>query len=229
MNEIGIADFEQCLLIIRRARIGLNQVVQHVDLLVHIAFCAIAKALLIEGIVGIAFPRPNDLVIVVDGISVVAFHKIAVTETKIGIGLEVILVAVLGKTDEALETHYRSGIISLLVIDVAQIVVRKVILRHAGGRFHSLELKQVLARRGVVAHLVGRLAHPEACLCFLGQVLGSVHDLGETLLRLVVVAVLEMVNTCGIQQIVVNRLQLRAFLLHRLKTAEGFVVFLRIE
>ena len=81
----------------------------------------------------------------------------------------------------------------------------------------------------MVAHLVGRLTHPEASLSFLGQVLGGVHDLGEILLRLIEATVLEMVNTRGIQQIVVNRLQLRAFLLHRLKTAEGFIVFLRVE
>ena len=176
MNEIGVADFEKRLLVIWRAGIGLNHVVQHVDLLVHIAFGTIAKTLLIQCIVGIAFPHAGGKVVIVDGLVVAAIHEETVTEANVSIGLELTL-GLIGKADKALEALGGGTIIGFLVVDVTQVVVGEGIFRQSRSSAHALELGEVFACFVVVAHLIGRLTHPETGLSLVGDILLAVHDL----------------------------------------------------
>ena len=139
MHEVGIANLKQGLVVIRRARIGLNHVVEHRNLLIHIAFRAITKSLLVKGIIGVAFPDASGNVVIVDGLVVTAFHKEAIAEADVSIGLEVVL-AVAGQADETPKTLNGSIIIGFLIVNVAQIVVGEAVFGQAGCRVHFLEL-----------------------------------------------------------------------------------------
>ena len=77
--------------------------------------------------------------------------------------------------------------------------------------------------------MIGRLAHPETGQDFVRHILSAIHDFGKICLCLVVIAFLEIVDTRGIQQFVINLLQFRALFPHGFETAEGFIVFLRVK
>ena len=215
MHEVGIAYLEQSLLIIRCARITLQQIIEHADLLVHITFRAIAEALLEEGVVGVALPDTRGQIIIIDGLVVAAFHEVAVAKANISVRLEVVF-AVISQADETPEALGSSIVVGLLVVDVAQVIVGETVFGQTRGGGHALKLGEVFARLVMVAHLVSRLTHPKAGSCLVGSRLLAIHDLGEIHLRLVVIAFLEVVDTRGIEQIIVNRLQFSAFLFHRL-------------
>ena len=133
MHEISVADFEQRLLIIWCAGISLHQVVQHGNLLIYIAFCTIAKCLLVKRIVGITFPDAGGQVVIIDGIGIATLHEVAVTETDVSIGLEVV---VGGRADETSETANGGYIFRLLIVDVTHVVVSERVFRQAGCPFH---------------------------------------------------------------------------------------------
>ena len=174
--------------------------------MVHIAFGTVTKCLLINGIVGIALAHARGQVVIIDGVDVVALHVGAVAEADVGIGLEVVL-AVVAAIDETVETLFSGIIIGFLIVDVTEVVIGQRIFGKARRRLHFLELSQVFGSVLKVTQLIGRLAHPEASLRLVGRTLAAVHDFREVGLRPIVAAFLDIFNTCGIEQLVVNFLQ----------------------
>ena len=135
---------------------------------------------------------------------------------------------VVAALDVVTETLGSLVVVGFLVEDVAQPVFRldgELVTRREGV-FHLFEVAFGSAE---IVGGVGRFSEPIGSLRLAGRRLFAFQYLGEAGLCLVVFAVLVVVDTSNVKQLVIHRGEFGAFLAHLLETGQSLVVMLGVE